>query len=196
MRHSVDGIFVLLAASLFLGGCATTGTQTPDFEQRLSKVTAGNVEVTPTETLAYEDEFIRVEWAFPDGEIGRLHFSLENKSDSEISILWNEASYVDPSGTTQDVLHSDMSMYEVGTSMLQPRDVPPQARTSTVIIPEKHVRGTAVGAEYAPLISREAQGQRTVRLILPMKYKDRVARYSFYFKIWVANEDIAPGEGI
>jgi hypothetical protein len=196
MRHSVNAIFVLLAASLLLGGCATTGTQTPDFEQRLSKVTAGNVEVTPTETLAYEDEFIRVEWAFPDGEIGRINFSLENKSDSEISILWNEASYVDPSGTTQDVLHDDMSMYEVSTARLQPRDVPPRARTSTVIIPEKHVRGTAGGAQYAPLISREAQGQRTVRLILPMKYKDRVARYSFYFKIWVANEEIEPGEGI
>jgi hypothetical protein len=56
------------------------------------------------------------------------------------------------------------------------------------VLPIIKAHEDAFALEYAPLVAREAEGKKTVRLILPLKYKDREARYSFYFEIWVADE--------
>jgi hypothetical protein len=205
MRHFLSGVVVGCATLFLCGGCASQ-PNAPDYEQRLKSVRAGDVEMKPDEELAYEDEFVRFEWSFPDDKIGRFMFKLENKTDSEITLQWNKASYVDPSGTSQSVYHSGVSPLEKGDYYKATR-IPSKSNIEDVIVPANHVRviqtkhanspsvlpiikahEDAFALEYAPLVAREAEGKKTVRLILPLKYKDREARYSFYFEIWVANE--------
>ncbi|GEM_PF-4814545 len=195
MRHSAIGLLVLFAASFVFSACA--GTQIPDYDERLTKVKTGEVEVTPEgkDTLTYEDEFVRFTWDFPDDQMAVIGFRLENKTDSQIKILWNEASYVDPSGTTQEIFHEGMNSFEAETVM-QPTVVPSKAKTESAILPRQHVRATAYGAEFAPLVARDATEEKTVRVILPLKYKDKVARYDFHFGISRVTDEEESGEGI
>ena len=183
MRTSVIGLLAVLVSSFVVAGCAT-GARGPDFDQRLKKVRAGEVEVEPEEQkkLTYEDEFVRFKWAFPEGKTGRLKFRLENKSDSQIKILWDEASYVDPSGSTQQLFHEDMTFVEA-EMVAQPTNVPAKATTETIVVPENHVSRGMYSLRFAPLVARDAVGEKTLRVILPLKYKDRVARYDFHFGI-------------
>jgi hypothetical protein len=194
MRYSVTGLLVVLVSSFVLGGCAT-GARIPDYDERLTKVKAGDVEVAPDEdTLTYEDKAIKIAWNFPDDELAIIEFSLKNKTDSQIKILWNEASYVDPSGATQEVFHAGMNTFEAETVM-QPTVLPSNARTDSAILPRQHVKAGMYGAEFAPLVARDAVGEKTVRVILPLKYKDRVARYDFHFGISRVTEDQRKAEG-
>lgn len=195
MRYSAIGLFALLAASFVFSACAST--QVPDYEERLTKVKTGDVEVTPDDedTLTYEDEFVRFTWDFPDEQMAVIGFRLENKTDSQIKILWNEASYVDPSGTTQEIFHQGMNSFEAETVM-QPTVVPSKAKTETAILPRQHVRATAYGAEFAPLVARDTTEEKTVRVILPLKYKDKVARYDFHFGISRVTDEQEDSDGI
>ena len=147
------------------------------------------------DTLTYEDEFVRFTWDFPDDQMAVIGFRLENKTDSQIKILWNEASYVDPSGTTQEIFHEGMNSFEAETVM-QPTVVPSKAQTESAILPRQHVRATAYGAEFAPLVARDATEEKTVRVILPLKYKDKVARYDFHFGISRVTDEQESGEGV
>jgi hypothetical protein len=195
-----------VATLVLAGGCATGTPRAPDYDQRLKSVRVGEVEDEPDEELAYEDEFVRFEWSFPDDKLGRIVFKLQNKTDSEMTLQWNKASYVDPSGTSQSVYHSGVSPLEKGNYYKATR-IPSKSNIEDVVVPSNHVRVNeakhanypsvlpiiearedAYALEYAPLVARDAEGKKTVRLILPMKYKDREARYTFYFEIWVANE--------
>jgi hypothetical protein len=191
----VTGLLAVLVSSFVVAGCAT-GARGPDYEQRLKKVRAGELEVEPKKEkkLTYEDEWVRFKWSFPEGKVGRLKFRLENKSDSQVKILWDEASYVDPSGSTQQLFHEDMTFVEA-EMVAQPTNVPAKATTEMVVVPEKHVKRGMYSLRFAPLVARDATGEKTVRVIMPVKYKDRVARYDFHFGISRVTEDQRKAEG-
>jgi hypothetical protein len=195
MRYCVTGLLAVLVSSFVVAGCAT-GARGPDYEQRLKKVRAGELEVEPKKEkkLTYEDEWVHFKWSFPEGKVGRLKFRLENKSDSQVKILWDEASYVDPSGSTQQLFHEDMTFVEA-EMVAQPTNVPAKATTEMVVVPEKHVKRGLYGLRFAPLVARDATGEKTVRVIMPVKYKDRVARYDFHFGISRVTEDQRNAEG-
>ena len=52
---------------------------------------------------SYEDDFIKIIWL---PALTEFSFTLENKSDNSIKIIWDEAVYIDEDNSSLKVMHS------------------------------------------------------------------------------------------
>lgn len=52
---------------------------------------------------SYEDDFIKIIWL---PALTEFSFTLENKSDNSIKIIWDEAVYIDEDNSSLKVIHS------------------------------------------------------------------------------------------
>jgi hypothetical protein len=178
-RRTIQAVIFLLGITT-LAGCYTPA---PDYDYGLEKIKAGDAEKTAERNLQFEDDRIHVTWTPTYDRVG---FTLENKTDSSISIIWNKASFVGPRGTSQGVMHQGVK-YADRNKSLPPTNIPANARTEDIVVPANNVRWespteySSGGWRVDPYLSREAEGDQTFRVILPIKYDDQTKRYSFYF---------------
>ena len=143
---------------------------------------------------SYEDEMIKIIW-IPLRK--QFTFALENKTDHSIKIIWDEAVFVDASGSSERVMHSGVK-YTDRNSPQTPTIVVRNANISDVILPTNnvyYVSGQYGGWRTRPLIPNTANTQeelvtiskkyvgKTVSILLPLKIEDTVNEYIFSFKI-------------
>lgn len=165
------GLLLAVSLSVFTSCAANTLAQSKvqyDFKMTKPK---------PSADLAYEDAFIKVNFAILD----KIMFKLINKTDKPIEIEWAKASYTDIDSRAHRIIHQ-------GVRFIEKDKAPP----STVIPPSANILDTIIPADY---ISLDGNAWKTdplfesfdnavgkpFGLFLPIKINGVVKNYSFRF---------------
>ncbi|MHC4598004.1 MAG: hypothetical protein ACYS47_03270 [Planctomycetota bacterium] len=142
----------------------------------------------------YEDDRLKLFWV-PDAE--ELRFKLVNKTDETLKIIWDEAVYIDEKGVNNRLVHEGIRS-EDAYKPQPPSLVVKKGILSQAVFPADHVRPKSRTVERRmveplfPSVDRrkgalksEAQKVvgKSVRILLPMQWKDRKTEYTFTFTV-------------
>lgn len=132
--------------------------------------------------FSYVDELIDI---LIVGTSRQFNFVLKNVSENSIKIIWNEAAFVDFSGSTSKIMH-------VGTKYSQKDGDQPattiikNAKIDDLAVPTVNVRYSGVLKDWVidsmypnKIISEPGQ----LRLMLPIQIKDVINEYTFVFDV-------------
>lgn len=144
---------------------------------------------------SFEDQLVRVLWLPTDT---RLHFTLTNKTDYSIKIVWNDAVFVDPQGKSGAVMHEGVKYTDCSSSKT-PSVVVRHGSTDDVVLPcglvnfgysewnvASFLRSPSVTAATADSIAaqlRASEVGKTVQVLLPLQIEDVVSDYLFTFEV-------------
>lgn len=153
-----------------------------------------NFEENGITKYSYEDSLIKIIWLPLSTEFA---FTLENKSNHSMKIVWDEAAYVNENGSTSRVMHSGVKYTERNTPQ-PPTVVMKKAKIDDIILPTDnvyYVSGQYGGWRTKPLFPNKAASaeelnslsqkyiDKTVGILLPLQIEDTVNEYIFRFKI-------------
>lgn len=138
---------------------------------------------------SYEDDLIQIVW---EPTSHAFNFSLFNKTSSSISIIWDECTMIDFSGTSGKVIHAGVKFIAAGNSM-PPTIVPMQAKVSDLFFPVANIsygkysrdwiqspiyKGTYKDKDYEKIKNLDL----SIRTILVIQAGDQKKIYHFFFK--------------
>ena len=133
-----------------------------------------------TEELRFEDESILVRFT---PEYKKIYFTLWNKTQAPMKILWDEVIFINPEGQSHWVLNSQESYRDVGKvaagahPLLDPSVIPPG------ISHGDYARPFQTGPVEAYIYPEKyAEGSRFT-LVLPLEINERTKVYTFGFQI-------------
>jgi hypothetical protein len=143
---------------------------------------------------SYEDGLIKIVWLPLSTQFS---FSLTNKSDHSIKIIWDEAVYVNENGSSLKIFHSGVKYIDRGNSQ-PPTIVVKGAKLDDNIMPTDNVQfssGNYGGWYELPLFKNKASSAeelnvfksiylgKVVKVLLPIKIEETTNEYLFTFKI-------------
>lgn len=143
---------------------------------------------------SYEDKMIKVVWLPLSTQFS---FTLKNKTDHSIKIIWDEAVYVDPNGKSGRVMHSGIKYIDRNNSQ-SPTVIVKNASIDDIIIPTDNVyfqSGQYGGWRTKAMLPYKAQTQESlnaltkkyigkeVKVLLPLEIEGTTNEYLFTFKI-------------
>lgn len=136
----------------------------------------------------FENDMIRMTWV--PTEIS-LAFTLENKTDDSLRIMWKDAVYIDVEGVAATVTHSGVKYAELNYTdgrVHRPSVVLSKGSMSDMVLPRPNVRapgGMMLGGHVTPLLPGDAESYlgKTIRVLLPLKVEAAVVEYTFVFNI-------------
>ena len=134
---------------------------------------------------SYEDDFIKIIWL---PALTKFSFTLENKSDNSIKIIWDEAVYIDEDSTSHRVIHSGVQY--VDKEKAQPLTViVKKTKINDLVAPVDYIyyvnpsKYSSGGWRDLPLFSAEKSDGKTVKILLPIQMQETINEYIFSFKI-------------
>ncbi len=143
---------------------------------------------------SYEDGIIKIVWLPLSTQFS---FSLTNKSDHSIRIIWDEVAYVNENGLSQRVFHSGVKYTDRNNSQ-PPTIIVKGASIDDLIMPTDNVyfvSGQYGGWQELPLFKNRASTPeelntlkssyvgKVVKILLPIKIEETTNEYLFTFKI-------------
>ena len=143
---------------------------------------------------SYEDNLIKIVWTVTNVQ---FNFILENKSEHTVKIIWDDAVYIDITGTSQKVMHSGVKYTDRNNSQI-PTVVIKNVKIEDLVSPTNNVyyrSGKYGGWTTSALFLRQASTKeilikltgmyfgKTVKVVLPLQVQDVVYNYSFIFKV-------------
>jgi hypothetical protein len=193
MRVELRGPTILVfSATLLLMSCET-GSQSvpvaPHYEIQLHAVErqqrgATRESFQPTAPNTFEDPYIKIVW---QPQISQLGFTLTNKTDSSLRVLWDDASYVGPDGKTDRIMHEGIKFSDRSASM-PPTLVIHGAHLDDLIAPTSNVYwqegyGQSVPGSWQsrPLITSSVGSDASIKILLPFESNGAVREYLFDF---------------
>ena len=133
---------------------------------------------------SYEDDFIKIIWL---PALTEFSFTLENKSDNSIKIIWDEAVYIDEDNSSLKVIHSDVKYVDgkaqpltVIAKKTKINDLVTPLDNIYYVNPSKYDSG---GWSKRPLFSVQKSAGKTVKILLPIQIQETINEYIFSFKI-------------
>ena len=133
---------------------------------------------------SYEDDFIKIIWL---PALTEFSFTLENKSDNSIKIIWDEAVYIDEDNSSLKVIHSGVKYVD---GKAQPLTViVKKTKINDLVIPVDNIyydnpsKYTSGGWRELPLFSVQKSAGKTVKILLPIQIQETINEYIFSFKI-------------
>ena len=127
---------------------------------------------------SYEDDFIKIIWL---PALTKFSFTLENKSDNSIKIIWDEAVYIDEDNTSLKVTHSGVKYVDMEKA--QPLTViAKKTKINDLVKPVDNIHFSD-GWYTLPLFSAEKSDGKTVKILLPIQIQETINEYIFSFKI-------------
>ena len=127
---------------------------------------------------SYEDDFIKIIW-LPD--LTEFSFTLENKLDNSIKIIWDEAVYIDEDNSSRKVMHSGVK-YEDGEKAQPLTVIAKKTKINDLVIPVDNICYVD-GWRKLPLFSVQKSAGKTVKILLPIQIQETINEYIFSFKI-------------
>lgn len=106
-------------------------------EEAKQKYGEGTITSMGENEWIYEDGLIRLSFLFPEEGITGINFSMENKTDHSIKIVWDEAAYLDEDNFSHRVMHYGVKYIE--------RDQP---QPPSIIIPRSKIEDIIYPADY------------------------------------------------
>lgn len=171
MKRFLIGILLMIT----LSGCYTT-TFFLDSPQHLyegsSNAKTNNESLTLT---SYSDEYITI---YPYSDDPQIYFTLVNNHSSSIRIIWDDAVYIDYSGSAHHIIHKDVKFINKGDSQVA-SIVPKNAKIEEVITPIECVNLTDGQWTITPFESNiyktkwEAEAAINTYIANPFLRKDR-----------------------
>lgn len=142
----------------------------------------------------YEDDMIEIVWVAVSTQFS---FSLKNKTDHSIKIIWDEAVYVDENGSSGRVMHAGVKYTDRNASQ-PPTVIVKNAKIDDLVCPTDnvyYVSGQYGGWHTKPLFPNSATTQedlnkltqasvgKVVQILLPLQIEETVNEYIFTFKV-------------
>lgn len=137
----------------------------------------------------FENDMIRIAWV--PTEIS-LAFTLENKTDDSLRVIWRDATYIDAEGVRATVTHAgvkyDDFFYSDGRAQ-RPSVVLSKGSMSDMVLPRPNVQlptGFMAGTgRVKPLLPGDAESclGKTIRVLLPLEMEAALVEYTFIFNI-------------
>lgn len=144
---------------------------------------------------SFEDEMVKLVWIPLSSQ---FMFTLNNKTDHSIKIIWDETVYVDENGMSKRVMHSGVK-YTERNNPQPPTTIVRGATISDLIFPSDnvyYVSGQYGGWRETPLFPNSSMTSsqellekakpligKTVQILLPLKIEDVVNEYIFSFTV-------------
>lgn len=191
MKRFLIGILLMIT----LSGCYTT-TFFLDSPQHLyegsSNAKTNNESLTLT---SYSDEYITI---YPYSDDPQIYFTLVNNHSSSIRIIWDDAVYIDYSGSAHHIIHKDVKLINKGDSQVA-SIVPKNAKIEEVITPigcvdlkdgqwiitpfESNIYKTKWEAEAAinTYIAHPFLRKDRCTLVLPIEIDGKIIEYTLKF---------------
>jgi hypothetical protein len=154
-------------------------------EQRIVRADSDDIQ-----RYVFENDMIRIFWI--PTEIS-LAFTLENKTDDSLKIMWGDAAYIDGEGVTGRVTHGGVrydDFYYTGWPLgQQPSVILSKGRVSDMVLPLLNTHaggGEMAGTGYVTaLLPGDAKSNvgKTIQVLLPLKMEATVVEYTFVFNI-------------
>lgn len=165
-----------------------------DASQRYGESTIVDFEEGGTTKYRYEDDLIEIVWLPLSTQFA---FSLKNKGDNSIKIVWDEAVYVNENGSSSRVMHAGVKYTDRNNSQ-PPTIVVKNSTIEDMIVPTDNVyyiSGQYGGWRTAPLFTNTATTPqelivisnnfvgKEVQVLLPLEIQGTVNEYIFTFKV-------------
>ena len=141
---------------------------------------------------SYEDEMIKIVWLPLSTQFA---FTLQNKTDHSIKIIWDEAVYVNENSSSGRVMHAGVKYTDRNNSQ-PPTIVVKNANIDDMVVPTEKVSYiSGVGWSTSPMFANRAMTSeelntlsqsyigKTVQILLPLQIEDTVNEYIFSFKV-------------
>lgn len=205
MRRTRHTLIVTLSFLLVinLSGCfsytALMGT-TYKFDYAMTKKDISSTKVDTLKNMSFDDDKITANFNVGDKQI---NFTLKNKTNEVMKIIWDEASIVQ-FGTSHKVMHNGVKYIDRNSSQ-PPSVIPPQASIDDLVLPADNVYyrngyygtyySSAGGWEEHDLFPKNDMNkpdiQQTIMSLkgqafsvyLPIQYQGKTLDYSFNFTI-------------
>ena len=202
--------FAFVLSLLLLTGCMSfSGTYTFNMtdverpENSTEKYGDFTTEVNEDGGIVYEDSLIKCAWLVG---ASRFSFTLENKTNNSIKIIWDECAYINENGATGRIMHSGVKYTDKNASQ-PPSVVVRGARIDEIMLPTDNVyyiSGQYGGWRTKPLFTNRATTQadldvttkntvgKNVRILMPLQIKGVTNEYVFNFEITGFNQTSSP----
>lgn len=128
---------------------------------------------------SYEDDFIKIIWL---PALTEFSFTLENKSDNSIKIIWDEAVYIDEDNSSRKVIHSGVK-YIDGEKAQPPTVIAKKTKINDLVTPVDNFYYVSGGWGNLSLFSVQKSAGKTVKILLPIQIQETINEYIFSFKI-------------
>lgn len=134
---------------------------------------------------SYEDDFIKIIWL---PALTEFSFTLENKSDNSIKIIWDEAVYIGEDSSSLKVIHSGVK-YVDGEKAQPPTVIAKKTKINDLVTPVDNIyysdpsKYFSGGWRKLPLFSVQKSAGKTVKILLPIQIQETINEYIFSFKI-------------
>lgn len=199
-------VFLTMVVLILISGCSYTGlyilslrevhrpqdTKNRYGDHRIINFTEDNVA-----NYVYEDELIKIIWYSLSNN---FKFTLENKSEHSIKIIWDEAVFINAEGSSARLIHSSVKMVDKDKTQL-PTVIPTKSIFNEHIFPVDnvdYVRDITFGGYkwvVRHFIPNKAASRReldeltkkyigkTLKVLIPIQIQDVINEYIFCFKI-------------
>lgn len=165
-----------------------------NIKEQFGEIKVVNFQDAGVTKYSYEDGLIKIIWLPLSTQFS---FTLTNKTEHSMKIIWDEAVYVDENGSSQKVFHSGVK-YTDRNASLPPTTVVRGAKIDDLIMPTENVyfvSGQYGGWREMPLFKNSAMSAeelntlkdsyigKVVKILLPIKIEETTNEYLFTFKI-------------
>ncbi|MGB3860765.1 MAG: hypothetical protein WA915_01685 [Candidatus Aminicenantaceae bacterium] len=208
-------VFLLWTFVVFLCGCSKPVVYNLQYDFVLGEVVRpaeatellGEQKMSTTEeedyTYIFEDGMIKILWL---PSVAMFEFLLENKTNSPIKIIWNEAAYVCEKGDSHKIIHAGVK-YSQRNRHQMPSAIEPKSRLKDFVYPADYMSFVDEGWIEKPLWSGNWEGKpllptsqkggdpqeflnsakssigRTIQVLLPIRVEDVTYDYTFIFRV-------------
>ena len=140
----------------------------------------------------FEDDHLRISWYVG---IDRFHFSLYNKSDHSLKIIWDDAALVMYDNSTSRLMHNGIKYDRRNESQVS-TTIPHGAKLEDVLVPTENVTLNNNGWKVNPILpqnltmeeAKNLKGEK-IKVLLPIKIEDVQNEYTFVFNIDVFQKE-------
>lgn len=165
-----------------------------NFEQRYADTEIVKQDSAEISKYVYQDSLIGIAW-IPTGE--GFNFTLENKTDYSMKIIWDEAAFVDANGQSQRVMHEGVK-YADRNSSQPPTIVVRGGNISDIVIPTNSISYTSgeyggwsnsgvikpyKAASRNDLMPAKENIGKNMQVLLPLEIQGTVNEYLFTFEV-------------
>ena len=144
----------------------------------------------------YEDSYIKIKWFFI---IDRFYFTLYNKSDHALKVIWDDAALVMTDTSISRLMHEGTKYSQRNETQLA-TTIPRGAKIEDQLVPVNNViYSESFGWDVRPMFINTFESDsameeanllkgRTMSILLPIKIEDVQNEYTFVFTIDVVTE--------
>lgn len=202
-------IFILAIAALIMQSCSImkdvektkrtadytislTSVELPaNAKERYGETITIDNSINDTSRYVFEDDYMKISWFVG---YNKFYFTLYNKSNHALKIIWDDATLVMPDNSISKLMHTGVKYSQRNESQVA-TTIPRGAKIEDMLVPtENVVYIDNIGWYEMPLLKKsfdtdaemrkaESMKGNVMRVLLPIKIEDVQNEYTFVFTI-------------